>query len=635
MSSALLVIVSVFIAIGLWIFFRSRLKTVAEPNLSNSHEQSTLYYQEEVPANSLSTTQPKSVEIGVPSLPKQLVDINPQGSNDETISPSMDTSSLESQSPQQAEPIVPGLTVDAGTTTSRPQDELTVDRKNDFDPLKVPESNAQTLEAITSISLTAIPLPPLSVKPESNIREVGDLLSSDKLQGFNPPTYTPPTPPATKSRPSNSGQKTPRSTLRQDSDLRLRLQLVFGRGGVVKTLALVPDRWEGMSSDLELTDAKGKVRLIELSDDFYESIPLSEPSAVLRDGVEWRLRTSGNNYRWILSGRSVYVLAPGGEFGLIGYISIARLWLNTRHVVLTTETLRDNVLAALANAGCTDIEINEDQTSGVPFGWILIRDVTPTRAVPMRNEQDILNVLCPAHEIELHFAGGIRLERKVYLVGYPPRIRLTGNLGNDFQVSLDNQLIQSGQDGSIEAPGWDSEGEHRILFGDRVETYSLRTMEEGWDSWHAHDFGIGATICGAKIFRVDNTHWHQVRVPTTNPLLIGARPGEIFRCRPYRGVRSETILTLVPFTPVWAFPIDPIHADKRSSRLVLLELVAPIPIRHLVNRRSDNGPALRAWIAAVRDAGRKQLVVAKESEDAKILWRQYRALAKQLWRKMR
>ena len=96
----------------------------------------------------------------------------------------------------------------------------------------------------------------------------------------------------------------------------------------------------------------------------------------------------------------------------------------------------------------------------------------------MRDERDVLNVLCPAHEIEPQFIGGIKLERNVWLAGFPPRIRLAGELGNGFQLLIDGQPAQLASDGAFETPGWDNEGEHRLWFGDRAETYALRTMKE-------------------------------------------------------------------------------------------------------------------------------------------------------------
>ena len=449
-----------------------------------------------------------------------------------------------------------------------------------------------------------------------------------------PPTYHPPTPPAIKQR-TPDGERTPRSAQQAFDDLWLRIQLVFGRDGTVRTLALVPDKREGMPGEVEVTGLQGEMRLIERRDECYESVPLADASNALRVGIDWRGRGDACRWRWVLSGRELYVLAPGDEIGLYGFITTARLRLNTRHVILATADLFDQVLAALANAGCATPDVNDDNTPGVPPGWFLIRNVTPTRTVAMREERDILNVLCPAHEIEPHFVGGIRLERITWLVGFPPRIRFTGELGDNFRIMIDGKPALPAIDGAFEAPGWDAEGEHRLWFADRAETYALRTMDEGWERWNAHNFGTGAMICGAGIHRIDGTHWHQARIPPTHLLLIGARPGDIFRYQARHDVHSETILVLVPFAPVWALPIDPIHADKRTARLVLLGSREPASAAKRVSRDRNADRALREWVAAINDASRKQLALADASEDAGTLWRRYHAVAKRLWKGMR
>jgi len=451
----------------------------------------------------------------------------------------------------------------------------------------------------------------------------------------NPPTYQPLTPPGKSQRTSGQLERTSLSTSRAETDLRLRLQLVFDRSGSVKTLALVAERREGMPENVEVTSAQGELRLTEPRDDCYEAVPLVDAGNALQRGIGWRGCGDASRWRWVLSGRELHVLASGDVSGLYPFGSSARLMLNARHVVLATVRLRAEVLAALDETGSVLPEICDDSIPGVPSGWLLFREVIHTRAVPMRDERDILNALCPVHEIEPHFVGGIRLERNSYLAGYPPRIRLTGELRSDFHVLIDDQQVHLALDGAFEAPGWDAEGNHQLWFGDRAKTYSLHKMEESWESWHAHDFVIGATICGAGIYLTDSTNWRQVRLPATNPLLIGARPGEIFCSRAHHDVRSETILALVPFSPVWALPIDPAHADKRWARLIQLDSAPPTATDEQLNTNRSTAHALRSWIDAINDAGRKQLALAVESEDSKTLWRRYRTLAKQLWRRVR
>jgi len=118
-------------------------------------------------------------------------------------------------------------------------------------------------------------------------------------------------------------------------------------------------------------------------------------------------------------------------------------------------------------------------------------------------------------------------------------------------------------------------------------------------------------------------------------LLIGARPGEIFCCCARSDIRCETLLAMVSFEPVWALPLDPAHVDKQSARILLLHPNEPrndirVPTGNRVANRK-----LAAWLSAIREAGCKGLRLAQEDDQSKILWQRYRAIAKQLRRKMR
>ena len=450
-----------------------------------------------------------------------------------------------------------------------------------------------------------------------------------KARDFLAPKASPVNNSSSKSEPNSD------NTPRENVSSPIRLQLVFGRGSTVRTLALVPHRRDGMPNNLEVTTTNGVLQLAEWSEDAYQPIPVSEFPGSLSEGLVWQAREGDQRWRWELTRRQLYVLAAGDEFGLHGFVTRRydqRLWLNTRHVVLAKEDLRKPVIAALAEAGCQPPVICDATTPGVPSGWILIREVIPTRAVPMREERDPLNVLCPAHEIEPRFVGGIRLERNAWLTGFPPRIRFNGELVDGFEVLIDSQRAQLAADGAFEAPGWDQEGEHRLWYAGQAVTYMLRTMQEEWDHWQAYDLGTGAAICGATTHWLDGAHWRQLCIPAANPLLVGARPGEIFYCQPRTDVRSETILTLVPFAPVWALPLEPVHADKRSARLVSLELLEPATAAEPTKRSPQMSDAIRRWANAINDAGRKQLALSAESDATKALWRRYRAIAKQLWK---
>ena len=149
--------------------------------------------------------------------------------------------------------------------------------------------------------------------------------------------------PVSSTTPSRPGRSV---TNRQsgNTSLELWLQLAFSRDGGVKALALVPERREGMPSQIEM----GESRLCEWSDDHYESVVLANIGDMLRQGVAWQGRGDARRWRWTLSGRELYVLTSGDVSGLYPFGSSPRLLLNANHAVLTTVALREEAEAVLS-----------------------------------------------------------------------------------------------------------------------------------------------------------------------------------------------------------------------------------------------------------------------------------------------
>jgi hypothetical protein len=476
-----------------------------------------------------------------------------------------------------------------------------------------------------------------NVDPSSELPDPAgqDTTTIKNVQPRRVPAYRPLTPVA-----ATLPKRAPRSTTAASSpittaDLKLRLQLVFSRGGDVK-LSLVADRREHMPDEVEVSITQGKLLLNRHQQNCYEPVNLSEASSALLDGVEWRAGGDSSQYRWMLSGRNLHVLAEGDVSGLYSFGSTPRLQLNARHVVLAALSLRDDVLTALHEVGCTTPEIYDETIPGVPTGWFLCRNVIPTRAAPMRDGADILNALCPLPDLEPHFVGGIHLERRTWLLGHPPQIRLTGDL-RGVEIKLDGHVVIVGSDCSVRAPDWDAEGDHQLWFGAQTQIYTLRSIEENWERWPAFDFKMGATICGAS---VESSHRgpasNQIRVTATNPLLIGARPGEVFHFHRPDDVRSQAFLTSVPFSPVWALPSDPAHANRAMTRIVMLQSIEPQPqggvsgVDYFPSRRE-----LQRWVSVLNAASKKRLRIEPETMDSTSLWLRYRRAAKQLRRKLR
>jgi hypothetical protein len=478
------------------------------------------------------------------------------------------------------------------------------------------EETSNELEA--TIELSDVPCQDISTIENEQTKEV--------------PTYRPLVPPTATVPTRTRRSRTAAPPATNVDDLRLRLQLIFGRGGEVK-LNLVADRREQMPDEVDVSLMQGKLRLIRHQKDCYEPVSLSEASTALQDGVEWRGRSDSTDFRWMLSRRKLHVLSEGDVSGLYHFGSAARLQLNAQHIVMAAFSLRDDVLAALSDVGCTP-DIYDETTPGVPAGWLLFRNVIPTNAVPMRDGADILNALCPLPNVEPHFVGGIHLERNTWLLGYPPRIRLTGDLSS-AEIKLDGQPIIIGEDGTLTAEGWDAQGDHRLWFGGQTQNYTLRTIEEHWQRWPAYDFGMGATICGASIdSNQSNRRSYQVIVPATNPLLIGATPGEVYYCHRRCNLRLQAYLTCVPFQPVWALPLDPAHAKRDSARILMLRAIEPAISANWRNLRQSCNREIEPWVSILNSASKKRLRIEPDNAESATLWQCYRLAAKQLRRSL-
>lgn len=391
-----------------------------------------------------------------------------------------------------------------------------------------------------------------------------------------------------------------------------------------------------MPAELEVTGTQGEFPLTQLQERCYQDVRLSDVGSALRNGVEWVGKgATHRRWRWVLGGRELYVLCPGNDVGLSGFVSLSHLLLGEEHVVLSVRTMQADVLVALRQAGCTEHEMMDESFSGVPPGWVLFCRVRPTCAVPERDQPHILNALCPKRDIEPHFVGGIRLKHRSWLLGYPPRIRLTGDISSGVEVKIDGVPACPAVDGGFEATDWDSEGRHSLWFAGQLRKYSLQRAVENWTAWSAYNFGTAAGICGACVHPVEQTRLRCIRVPLQNTVLVGKEPGQIIRCSPRADLRTDTCLAMVPFEPVWALPVDPTNVDKRSARVVLIGGLEAVQRITLKTTNRANNPSVSAWYTAINNASRKGLALATDDADVIALWQSYRREARRLWRSMR
>src|SRR5260370_31466873 len=145
-------------------------------------------------------------------------------------------------------------------------------------------------------------------------------------------------------------------------------------------------------------------------------------------------------------------------------------------------------------------------------------------------------------------------------------------------------------------------------------------MAEICDRWLEYQFNQ-AYICGPLVCARDASKV-LLSVPMTNPLLIGAEPGQVFRC-PSRSV--SVWKGYVPFDPVWALPSQPLICDKKTARIIQLNDA------RVVNKGAKP-KRTPTWCNALLGASRKGLTLQSGSLEAKAPLCQYSRLARNIRR---
>lgn len=431
----------------------------------------------------------------------------------------------------------------------------------------------------------------------------------------------------------------------RDRALPIEVRLVFEKAGFCE-ISLLPRRAPDLPGEFAVSGSGDPPELIALQDEWYQDVVLPEAGALLRQGIEWEGALSdGRIVRWLLSGREIYVLCRHGD--LNGFVSIPRLILGEQHVILCTAERLQDVRRAIELTGSPDPAVL-DAPSGMPPGWVGLRGVIPRTPVAPSPLGDILDVLRPLAAVEIVLDGGIRLERLTWLSGYPPRIRLRGDVGEISHVVIDGQEATLSPDGGYVVAGWDFPGQHQVWCASASRSYSIQEGAEDWDAWDAYTWSMGdfsadgeqtrPAICGVLVRppHVAQKGSRTVVVPVSNSVLLGAVPGQIQICSVRGDVRAGTCTGFPWFDPVWAIPADALRCDKRVNRILLMgdqravgALERPQPAGREHARR------IEAWCSAISTAGRKGLRTEPPGADVAALWKEYKRCAKAIWKGLR
>src|SRR5207249_2778844 len=99
---------------------------------------------------------------------------------------------------------------------------------------------------------------------------------------------------------------------------------------------------------------------------------------------------------------------------------------------------------------------------GIPPGWVGLRGVSPTKAIPLDSAADPFYAIKPAPDIEIELEGGVCLHNSIWLAGFPPRIKLLGDTSGPVKVLIDDKEAVPAGDGSLAVDGYDQPGQHFV-----------------------------------------------------------------------------------------------------------------------------------------------------------------------------
>lgn len=470
----------------------------------------------------------------------------------------------------------------------------------------------------------------LSGLPEIPERQkVGEKVEGDRTRHLRRPSrYRPPSQeplaapqPSAKRRPAH---RAPQKTL------ALTVRLLFDRSGHFR-VGLLPQREADLPEEIVLGQGENRFMVTSVHDSWYEDVFPENLDELLGVGIAWEgcAESEVLGY-WKLSGRDLYVLATHSN--LHGPAQVTRLNIGREHVILCRNSLLPEVEPILQKAGCTGFT-KLDDSYGAPAGWTVIRGVVPTNVVRVENGPEILSILQPEPELEINLQGGIYLRQSTWLSGFPPRICVSGDMGTEIEVFIDGGKAVAGDDGSFRNQGYNTAGEHRVSIplANMSRTYRISENDEGWTPWDAYSLAH-IHLCGPLLLALDTSDTPRaVVVPSCNSVILGAKPGDIAWCPHIRGPK---LVGCVTFHPVWALPRDAFGCDKRTTRILLLDARRLAQAHHHQFTGKEAARVL-AWSAAILNASRKGLSLDSSDAHAAVLWREYKAHARSLWKTLK
>lgn len=422
----------------------------------------------------------------------------------------------------------------------------------------------------------------------------GSEMDPDDPPPSSPPRYRPPLAPrAPRVRRPRNGSASTYAARGAPGEIKILMRLE--RSGAAN-FSLLFSRPPGAPTELTVTLADKTIPLLARDDDWYEASQPPRLSVLLAEGFLISSRNGIARYHWALSaGRSFFVFAHQTGFG---WLNQARLRTGMPQFIIVLDSERDRALSVLADSVTGAIP----RVGQPPFaGWTVLGPISPAQIPSQVPGDDFFNMLRPLADLTISLDRGLWLQGNRWLENFPPEIKISGCLPPGATVQIDGVDAVCDSSGRYTTDSSGKVGDHFIYCAGCSATYRIEFPPEKWD---------------AEVEPPTGTSGHLITVPTSHRVLLGARPDDFYICSPRSGASWTGF---VPFTPVWALPLDAAHCDRAASSILALNAASVSHAKHTRGRKIGTG-AVR-WYSAILECKRKRLEVRPAEHSA--LWDKY------------
>jgi hypothetical protein len=254
----------------------------------------------------------------------------------------------------------------------------------------------------------------------------------------------------------------------------------------------------------------------------------------LAQGFTWNMIYNGRNLTLHRSESYAIALTPAPYQA--SFISRPRLLLNVKCAVLCREELAGEVGSYLTSI--TDRQCFPARNQILPLGWSLYLDVQPLRQSPSLPPH--LDAIDVETETNILPVGGLRVSRRQWIAGAPPRIFISGLRTEHGRPAVDGNEVDIAADG-------------RLASNDCLAVYGVHQITAGRARVHVETVDADVPIPEVNDQAPNNHEDTFVALPAGSWTLIGASYQEIIHL-PRQS--NAGVIARAPFKAVWAVNRD-------------------------------------------------------------------------------